>query len=262
MECRHRIGRKTPLWSRVSVAVTLLPQARLGLRRAAHVAVANESCRAYLVEQMGLPVEQVTVFPNGVDASFLALDRAPRDGLRLLYLGAWSERKGIEDLVRAWSLVHNEFPSASLTLAGMRVDPPTLLAHFDDSCRSTVSVIPDPSREEIGGLLREHDALILPSWFEGMPLVALEGAAAGLAIVATDIPGIHDIFRRPEPELDGAILVPLQDSAALAQAINRLAADPELKTKLQEQARRRASEFTWRSSAKGFERAYEAALSS
>lgn len=260
MECRIRGGRKTPLWSRVSVATTLLPQVRLGLRRSAHVAVANEANRSYLVGQLGLPVEKVTVISNGVDASTLALDRIPRDGLRLLYLGAWLERKGIEDLVVAWSQVSGVFPSASLTLAGMRLDPSTLLADFHESCRSSISVIPDLPREEIGSLLSEHDALILPSWFEGMPLVALEAAAAGLAIVATDIPGINDIFRKPDPQLDGAILAPLRDSVALAQAIGRLAAEPELRTKLQEQARRRASELTWRSSAMAFERAYEAAL--
>lgn len=262
LECRIRNGRETPLLSRVSVAITLLPQTRLGLRRAAHVAVANESCRSWLVEKLGLPFEKVTVFANGVDASFLTLDRIPSDGLRLLYLGAWLERKGIEDLVVAWPLVHRKFPSASLTLAGMRLDPSALLANFDQSCHSSVSVIPDLPREGIGSLLCAHDALILPSWFEGMPLVALEGAAAGMAIVATDIPGINDIFRGPDSEFDGAILVPLQDSVALAQAIGRLAADAGLKTKLQEEARRRASEFTWRSSAQAFELAYDAALSS
>lgn len=260
LRCRAQSGRRTPLASRVSVAITLLPQVRLGLRRAAQVVVLNDANRSYLVDELGRPAAHVTVTPNGVDAALLALDREPGGGLRVLYLGAWTERKGKSELAAAWALAHRACPSATLTLAGMRLDAPAVLAGFAESCRSSVSVIPELPREEIGHLLSKHDALVLPSWYEGMPLVVLEGAAAGMAIVATDIPGVSDIFRAPDPQLDGALLVPLQDPVALAGAVSRLASDPELLATLQARARQRASGFTWQATAAALEGAYEAAL--
>ena len=68
---------------------------------------------------------------------------------------------------------------------------------------------------------------VLPSHREGMPLSLLEAAACGRPLVATDVPGCRDIAR---PGVN-AFLVPLDDAEALADAIERLAADPELRQK-------------------------------
>jgi len=94
-----------------------------------------------------------------------------------------------------------------------------------------------------------------------MPLAILEGAAAGMAVVTTGIAGTMEIFRFPDPEQDGAILVKVQDPTGLATAICRLAADRLLLHLLQGRARERASQFTWESSARSFAEAYEKAIS-
>ena len=68
---------------------------------------------------------------------------------------------------------------------------------------------------------------------EGLPNAVLEAAAAGLPIVATDTGGTAEI-------LDGGrtgILVPIDDEAAMAEAIGRLAADPDLRRSLGDSAR-------------------------
>ncbi|MGA7489127.1 MAG: glycosyltransferase, partial [Xanthobacteraceae bacterium] len=62
---------------------------------------------------------------------------------------------------------------------------------------------------------------------EGMPLSLLEAAACGRPLVATDVPGCRDIAR---PGVNG-FLVPRDDADALADAIERLALDPELRRK-------------------------------
>jgi len=104
--------------------------------------------------------------------------------------------------------------------------------------------------------------LVLPSWYEGMPLAVLECAAAGMAVVTTRIAGTMEVFRQPDPEQDGAIFVEIQRPLELAAAICRLAADRSLLSSLQQRARKRASLFTWESSARSFAAAYEGAASS
>ena len=81
------------------------------------------------------------------------------------------------------------------------------------------------SCEDIGALWACAHIAVLPSHREGMPLSLLEAAACGRPLVATDVPGCRDIAR---PDVN-AFLVPLDDAEALADAIERLALDPELR---------------------------------
>jgi glycosyltransferase involved in cell wall biosynthesis len=81
--------------------------------------------------------------------------------------------------------------------------------------------------EDIAALWGSAHIAVLPSHREGMPLSLLEAAACGRPLVATDVPGCRDIAR---PGING-FLVPLDDAEALADAIERLAADPELRQK-------------------------------
>jgi glycosyltransferase involved in cell wall biosynthesis len=82
--------------------------------------------------------------------------------------------------------------------------------------------------EDIGALWASAHIAVLPSHREGLPLSLLEAAACGRPLVATDVPGCRDIAR---PGVN-AILVPPDDAEALADAIDRLAVDPELRQKL------------------------------
>lgn len=77
-------------------------------------------------------------------------------------------------------------------------------------------------------ILRNCHIAVLPSYREGLPKGLLEAAAAGLPIVATDVPGCREIAR----DGDNAILVPVKNAAALASALERLAGDPELRRKM------------------------------
>jgi glycosyltransferase involved in cell wall biosynthesis len=81
-----------------------------------------------------------------------------------------------------------------------------------------------------------------PSYGEGMPNAVLEAMACGLAIVVSDIPPHREMIT---PEVEGLFCAP-RDVETLTAALSRLVADPALRQRLGEQARRRAiSEFSW-----------------
>lgn len=82
------------------------------------------------------------------------------------------------------------------------------------------------------------DAFLLPSDHEGTPLALLEACAAGLPCIATRVGGI------PAAVGDAALLVPRRDPPALAAAINRLVAAPELRAALSGAARARAEQLS------------------
>ena len=78
--------------------------------------------------------------------------------------------------------------------------------------------------ETMHDLLRDVDLVVLPTTYgEGVPRILLEAAASGLAIVANDVPGCREIVKHG---INGLLVQP-RDTAALAQAISRLATDPE-----------------------------------
>jgi glycosyltransferase involved in cell wall biosynthesis len=83
---------------------------------------------------------------------------------------------------------------------------------------------------------RESNVVCLPSYREGAPKALLEACAAGRAIITTDSPGCRDVVRAGE----NGLLVPPRDVAALAAAIGRLVADPELRARMGAAGRARA----------------------
>jgi glycosyltransferase involved in cell wall biosynthesis len=95
-------------------------------------------------------------------------------------------------------------------------------------------------RDDVDALYTAMDVFVLPSHREGFPRAAMEAAASGLPIVATDVRGCRQVV---EPEVTG-LLVPVRDPPALAAAIDRLGRDDALRAQMSIAARARAeSEF-------------------
>lgn len=90
--------------------------------------------------------------------------------------------------------------------------------------------------DDMPGLFRSVDAVVLPSYREGLPKGLIEAAACGLPLVTTDVPGCREVVTH---EIDG-LLVPVKDAAALAAAIARLHDDPALAERLGRAAREKA----------------------
>jgi glycosyltransferase involved in cell wall biosynthesis/ribosomal protein S18 acetylase RimI-like enzyme len=93
-------------------------------------------------------------------------------------------------------------------------------------------------RTDMADLYSAMDLLVLPSHREGFPRAAMEAAATGLPVIATDIRGCRQVV---EDGTNG-ILVPVRDGEALAEAIRRLGDDPEMMHRMGEASRSRAVE--------------------
>lgn len=97
--------------------------------------------------------------------------------------------------------------------------------------------------DDMPGLLRTVDLVVLPSYREGLPKTLIEAGACGLPLVTTDVPGCREVVT---DGVDG-LLVPARDAPALAAAIAQLHDDADLRLRLGSAARKRAlSEFNER----------------
>ena len=91
-------------------------------------------------------------------------------------------------------------------------------------------------RDDIPALLAAADIFVLPSHFEGLPMSIIEAMLTALPVIATDIRGPNE---QVIPDTTG-LLVPVRTIAPLTDALNRLVADPALRTRLGQAGRARA----------------------
>jgi len=144
------------------------------------------------------------------------------------FVGRLTKDKGVPDLTEAYfEHLRPKEPTAHLLLIGdfETGDP------VDDRLRDRLSEDPlvhvTGFRDDMPRFYRAIDVLVLPSYREGFPNAALEASASGLPVVAYDAVGSRDAIRHGITGL----LVPVGDRAALANAVARYIADPELRRK-------------------------------
>lgn len=139
-------------------------------------------------------------------------------GPGLLYLGAFTGRKGLPQLLMAWPLVAARVPGATLTIVGK--GELEALAWAAAADRTDIEVVIDPSRTEIHRRLRRAAVLALPSqptpaWREQVGLPLVEALAHGCAVVTTTETGLADWLSQHGHR----VLEPDCSPAALAEAI-------------------------------------------
>lgn len=171
--------------------------------------VASGYTRDTLIDN-GIEPDRIHVIPYGVDLDSARPPEHPPSGpFRVLFVGQFTQRKGIKYLLEAWKRL--ALPNAELVLAGRGGADTELLARYADIYRFTGAV----SREEIQTLYQTSDVLCMPSLAEGFGLVYLEAMAHGTPVIATPNTGAADLVSDGE---DGFI-VGIRDVEALMQRL-------------------------------------------
>lgn len=199
-----------------------------------YIAVSDATAR-YLAEQKGIPPEKVTVIrPGSPIKQFEVVQVAPQalkkqlgfneDDPVLVVVGRLEAQKGHGVLINAIPAIRAEFPRVRLVCVGEGSLRSILEREVNDLelCENIRFVGRQPNLKD---WLALADVCVLPSFYEGLPLTAIESLAAGRPMVATAVDGT------PEVVVDGktGLTVPPGDSAALARAICRLLRDPQLR---------------------------------
>jgi len=201
----------------------------------------------------GYPRRRVHFVPNGVpippvpgvrakaDARAAVADVNPALDMPIgtplaVYAGRLDEAKGLADLVAAWEAVVAQRPDARLWLAGEGPYRAALQEEIKSRGLSERVVLAGVF-DNVDELLCAADLFVLPSRGEGMSVALLEAMAAGLPVVASDIPGNRGLVTDGQ---DG-LLVPVGDIDALSAAIRRFLDEPDLATRLGTAARELAA---------------------
>lgn len=184
----------------------------------------NESQKERITDIYGVSEDKIKIIGTGYNGLlFNAAGRNPRSVIEeiaapadvpvlICYAGKMSCAKGISELLDALNTINADpdVPSIEVTLAGGCQEP---------SVREELNKLPDNiswpgqiSQAQLADIFRYSDIFVLPSYYEGLPLVLIEAMASGMIPVCTDLPGVrpwieanipdHNVVFIPMPEME------------------------------------------------------------
>lgn len=178
-----------------------------------------------LVEGYGVPAEKIEVIPPGVNVTDWRRPspRVPHDGpIKILFVGGNLERKGGLVLLEAFRSLRHLGIELHLVTKNQLAPEPSVFIYNNLEANS----------QALKDLYHTCDIFALPTFADCLPMVLSEAGASGMAIISTGVAAIPEIVRNMETGLT----VPIGDVAALKEALNELATNPDLRLTLGAQA--------------------------
>ncbi|MCS6923665.1 MAG: glycosyltransferase [Fimbriimonadales bacterium] len=227
------------------------------------VAIADEVART--IEQL-YGYKNPPVIPNGIPTDEYAPNPEKRAHFRrshgvepnaivVVHVGRFVQVKNHALLLRAFAQLHSPQPLYLWLVGDGELLPATEQLAHDLGVAERVRFW--GVRSDVADLLNAADIFTLPSKHEGNPMSVMEAMAAGLPVVATSVGGIPELVE----ENQMGILVPVDDEPRLAQSLQTLTDNPELRLQMGQAALQRARErFDIRSTVIQYERLYERQL--
>ena len=217
---------------------------RTTCRLAHRVVCISTALREVLIAEGLCPAEKITVLEHGsidgveaggkFDPSRVSTESAegararygvPPGALVLGFVGRIVRDKGLVELVQAWRVLREEWPSLHLLVAGPFESRDPVPADVESTLRRDPRIHLAGMVHDMPGVYRILDLLVLPTYREGFNTAVLEAAAMERPVVATRVPGCVDAVRDGE----SGLLVPVRDVVALTAAIRTYVGDPALR---------------------------------
>jgi glycosyltransferase involved in cell wall biosynthesis len=227
-------------------------------RRADAIVTISEFSKSEIIKYLGVPSEKVVVMPCGVDFSLYRPDYGENEvqsvkvnfnitGSYLLYLGTLEPRKNIERLIEAYSSVRQRVESPpELVIAGRKGWHYGSIFKKTQELGLTNDIIFTGYVDEVDApvLMKGAIAFVFPSIYEGFGLPPLEAMACGTPVITSNVASL------PEVTGDAALLIDPFSVDAIADAIERIINDKNLRAELSQKGIKHASQYSWDNSVK------------
>jgi glycosyltransferase involved in cell wall biosynthesis len=184
--------------------------------------------RAHLVHGSGVNTEYFTSPVNG---------KRLNDNITFALISRMLWDKGVGEFVEAAKSTKRNLPTVKFLLVGSPDygNPNTVPEKYLEEQNANGCIEWIEHVDDVKPFIVKSDVVVLPSYREGLPKVLLEAASCERAIVATDVPGCREIV---EHGING-LLIPPKDANTLAEAMFKLAKDPELRIQMGQNGRKK-----------------------
>jgi glycosyltransferase involved in cell wall biosynthesis len=232
-------------------------------RRAERIFTVSETSKADILRYCDVPAERIIVVYNAIDDRFAAppdMDAVERvreryqlNGPFALYVGNIKPHKNLERLIDAFDLVRrNGFERLELLIIGDQISKYPRLRRAVDKHKlhKHVRFLGFVADDTLAALYRLATVFVFPSLYEGFGLPPLEAMASGTPVVTSNRSSL------PEVVGDAAVLVDPYSAASIAEGIQRVLSDADLRRTLSERGLARAREFSWETSIRRIHEVY------
>lgn len=200
-------------------------------RKKSRLILQNDDDRHLFIYNRFINAERIKLIRgSGVDTEVFSLSPEPAGIPVVMLASRMLLDKGIVEFVEAARQPKGRGIDARFVLVGdTDIHNPSAISNVQLASWQAEGVIEWwGRRENMPAVLQQANIVCLPSYREGLPKVLLEAASCGRAIVATDVPGCREVVRDGE----NGFLVPLRSTVELADAIQKLIGNKELRKKM------------------------------
>jgi len=153
-----------------------------------------------IVQAYDIPADRIVVTGGGYDESiFNRVPKAPAGTVQILYAGKFNRSKGVPWLLQSLKVLGDRDWHLHMAGGGQGPEYETCLA-LADELGARVTVHGYVNHQRLSELMKQAHIQVLPSFFEGLPLVLFEGLASGCRLIATNLSGFTEIFRPARPD--------------------------------------------------------------
>lgn len=225
----------------------------MALARAETVLTVSEYSRRSIHEFYRVPLRRIRVVSEGVAPVFRKMHVEPSKRPFILYAGGISPHKNLGTLIAAYSRLRARSREVELVLVGDYASDrfKSCYAELRDQVSKAglgddvvfAGYVPD---EELCRLYNRAAVFVMPSLDEGFGLPALEAMRCGAPVIVSSGNALEEVVG------DAGLIVPPNDVAALAAAMERVLEDCRLREQLSERSLRRSQDFSWERAADEF----------
>jgi glycosyltransferase involved in cell wall biosynthesis len=208
-----------------------------------HIVVVSEFLQKQIIEEWKIRAEKISTIHNMANVNlFLDIPVKRKRGvsdkkLTVTNVGRLSKQKAQHILLEAAQKVISKYPETKFMFVGQG-ELEQDLKQLTQSLNLEKNVEFMGIRRDVANILSESDIFVLSSFWEGLPLSAIEAMASACAVILTDVGGNRELIEHKK----NGMIVPPGDSEALAGAIIELLEREDYRLSLGQAARARAIE--------------------
>ncbi len=224
---------------------------RYNARVASRVIAISQATKDDLIQHYGVEPDKITVVYSGCDGTIQTVeDEATikavkaRHGIQgdyILYVGTLQPRKNLKRLLEAYALLRKQGETPHLVIAGRKgwLYEQIFQQVEKLGLKAEVTFPGYVPQDNLPALLSGARLFVLPSLYEGFGLPVLEAMACGTPVLCSNVSSL------PEVAGNAALLVDPLDVEGMAEAMNRVLQDEELRARLVERGRQQVRRFSW-----------------
>lgn len=222
------------------------------VRRAGHIIAVSEATKQDLLTFLDADPDRISVIHHGPPVSFKAREEyafSSRVGPYFLYIGRIETKKNVEGIIRAYTQLRSrkrDVPKRLVLVGSPGFGFPLIQEALRRSpYRDEIELRGYVREEEKWGLLFGASGFVFPSWAEGFGFPILEAQQAGIPVVTGDRTAMPEIAGEK-----GALFVPPGDIGMIADAMERIVIDQQLRKELVAAGARNVQRFSWEDTAR------------